>query len=53
MIKRVGVAAAAIGIAALVFGLFSNRWVVGTDFGIETHVGLHSMEQCQLFKPDM
>ena len=52
MIKRVGVAAAVIGVAALMFGLFSKRWVVGTDFGIETHVGLHSMEQCQLVQVD-
>jgi hypothetical protein len=52
MIKRVGVAAAAIGVAALVVGLLSKRWVVGTDFGIETHVGLHSMEQCQVVQPD-
>ncbi|HUS63178.1 MAG TPA: hypothetical protein VMZ28_01505 [Kofleriaceae bacterium] len=53
MIKRVGVAAAVIGVAALMFGLFSKRWVVGTDYGIETHVGLHSMEQCQLVQPDL
>ena len=53
MIKYVGLAAAALGVAALVIGLFSKRWVVGTDYGIETHVGLHSMEQCQLVQPDL
>lgn len=52
MIKGVGIAAAALGALALVVGLYSKRWVVGTDFGIETHVGLHSMEQCQVVQPD-
>ena len=52
LIKRVGVIAALVGVAALVVGLFSKRWVVGTDYGIETHVGLHSMELCQLVRPD-
>lgn len=52
MAKRVGVAAALLGVAALVLGLFSKNWVVGTDYGIETHVGLHSMEQCQLVQAD-
>ena len=53
MTKRVGVIAAVIGAAVLVVGLLSKRWVVGTDYGIETHVGLHSMEQCQLVQPDV
>lgn len=46
-----GIAVGALGIAALVFGLFSKRWIIGTDFGIETHVGLHAMEQCQIVQP--
>ncbi|HWM84725.1 MAG TPA: hypothetical protein VNO33_02780 [Kofleriaceae bacterium] len=53
MNKRVlGVSAGVLGIAALLFGLQSKRWVVGTDYGIETHVGLRVMELCQRVQPD-
>jgi hypothetical protein len=53
MNKRVvGVIAGLAGIAALVYGLFSKEWVVGTDFGIETHVGLQSSKLCQNVVPE-
>ncbi|HTE53472.1 MAG TPA: hypothetical protein VK698_21605 [Kofleriaceae bacterium] len=53
MNKRVlGVSAGLAGIAALLLGLQSVQWVVGTDFGIETHVGLRVMELCQVVQPD-
>lgn len=45
--RLIGILVGVAGIAALVFGLFSNRWVVGQDYGIETHVGLRSIELCQ------
>ncbi|HKE19280.1 MAG TPA: hypothetical protein VKB80_30600 [Kofleriaceae bacterium] len=47
----VGVSAGILGIAALLWGLHSTQWVIGTDFGIETHVGLRVMEQCQTVQP--
>ncbi len=53
MNKRVlGVGAGLAGIAALLFGLQSKQWVVGTDYGIETHVGLRVMELCQVVVPE-
>lgn len=45
--RALGVIIGLAGIAALLAGLQSVRWVVGTDFGIETHVGLRAMELCQ------
>jgi hypothetical protein len=53
MNKRVlGVCAGLAGMAALLFGLQSVQWVVGTDFGIETHVGLRAIELCQVVQPE-
>jgi hypothetical protein len=52
MNKRVlGVVVGLAGIAALLFGLQSTQWVVGTDYGIQTHVGLRVMELCQEVQP--
>lgn len=48
-----GLVAGAAGIAALLVGLFSTDWVVGSDFGIETHVGLRALRQCQVVQPDL
>ena len=45
--RALGVIVGLAGIAALLIGLQSVRWVIGTDFGIETHVGLRAMELCQ------
>jgi hypothetical protein len=54
MNKRVlGVGAGLVGIAALLLGLQSKQWVVGTDFGMETHVGLRVMELCQVVQPEL
>ena len=39
----VGLAAA----AAILAGVFTHRWVVGSDFGVDQHVGLRSIEMCQ------
>ncbi len=47
-----GLVAGAAGIALLLVGLFSHDWVVGRDFGIETHVGLRAEELCQIVQPD-
>lgn len=46
--RVVGVGAGILGIALLLLGLQSRQWVVGTDYGTETHVGLRVMEQCQI-----
>lgn len=48
----IGLLAGAAGIAALLVGLFSNDWVVGRDFGIDTHVGLRAEKLCQVVQPD-
>jgi hypothetical protein len=48
----IGLLAGAAGIALLLVGLFSNDWVVGSDFGIDTHVGLRSETLCQVVQPD-
>lgn len=50
-LRAAGVGAGVLGIAALLLGLQSKQWVVGTDFGIETHVGLRVMELCQEVRP--
>jgi hypothetical protein len=50
--RALGVTAGILGIAALLLGLQSKQWVVGTDYGIETHVGLRVMELCQVVTPD-
>jgi len=47
-----GLVAGAAGIAALLVGLFSNDWVIGSDYGIETHVGLRAEKLCQVVQPD-
>jgi hypothetical protein len=47
-----GLVAGAAGIALLLVGLFSNYWVVGRDFGIDTYVGLRSETQCQVVQPE-
>jgi len=53
MNKRVlGVIVGLVGIAALLLGLETFHWVVGSDFGIDTHVGLRVMELCQEVRPD-
>jgi hypothetical protein len=53
MNKRfLGVSAGLLGIAALLLGLQSKQWVIGTDFGIATHVGLREMELCQDVQPE-
>jgi hypothetical protein len=49
--RAAGVSAGIVGIALLLFGLQSRQWVVGTDYGTETHVGLRAMEQCQIVEP--
>jgi hypothetical protein len=51
-LRAAGVGAGVLGIAALLLGLQSKQWVVGTDFGIETHVGLRVMELCQVVRPE-
>lgn len=48
----IGLIAGAAGIAALLVGLFSHDWVVGRDFGIDTHVGLRAEKLCQVVQPD-
>lgn len=48
-----GLVAGAAGIALLLVGLFSVHWVVGRDFGIDTHVGLRALELCQVVQPDL
>lgn len=53
MNKLVGLVAGAAGIALLLVGLFSNDWVVGRNFGIDTHVGLRSETLCQVVQPDL
>ena len=50
-VRALGVSAGIAGIAALLLGLQSKQWVIGADFGIETHVGLRVMELCQLEQP--
>jgi hypothetical protein len=52
-VRVLGVGAGILGIAALLLGLQSKQWVVGTDFGIETHVGLRVMELCQVVQPEL
>ncbi len=47
-----GLVAGAAGIAALLVGLFSNHWVQGQNFGIDTYVGLRSETLCQVVQPD-
>ncbi len=49
----IGLVAGAAGIALLLVGLFSNHWVVGGEFGIETRVGLRSETICQVVQPDL
>jgi hypothetical protein len=54
MTKRLaGLVAGALGVAGLLWGLLSNHWVVGKDAGIESHVGLRSIELCQMVRPDL
>ena len=48
-----GLVAGAAGIAALLVGLFSNHWVEGRNFGIDTYVGLRSETLCQVVQPDL
>ncbi len=48
----IGLLAGAAGIALFMVGLFSNDWVVGRDFGIDTHVGLRAETLCQVVQPD-
>lgn len=48
----IGLVAGAAGIAALLVGLFSNNWVIGRNFGIDTYVGLRSETLCQVVQPD-
>jgi len=45
--RLIGAVAGVAGIAMLVFALFSSHWVVGQDYGIETRVGLRSIDLCQ------
>jgi hypothetical protein len=47
-----GLLAGAAGIALLLVGLFSNDWVVGQNYGIETSVGLRSETLCQVVQPE-
>ena len=47
-----GLAAGVLGVAALLWGLFSHHWVIGKEFGIESHVGLRAIELCQEVQPD-
>ncbi len=49
--RAVGVGVGILGIAALLLGLQSKQWVVGTDYGTEMHVGLRVMDQCQVVQP--
>jgi hypothetical protein len=49
----IGLVAGAAGVAALVIGLFSNHWVIGNEYGIDTHVGLRELELCQVVQPDL
>ena len=48
----IGLVAGAAGIALLLVGLFSNAWVVGRNFGIDTYVGLRSETLCQVVQPE-
>jgi hypothetical protein len=49
--KVAGLTAAAVGVAALLFGLLSHEWVIWRAGGTEIHVGLRSIESCQEVSP--
>jgi hypothetical protein len=49
--KWFGVGAAIVAVGMLVVGTLSPHWIHGDSFGIETDIGLHEVEICQVIQP--